>query len=67
MSIQNTSRLIVDASNEAWNEAIEKCTALAQRWSDEAAEFKDSERCVIQANVCRNLAVAIRNLARTSS
>jgi hypothetical protein len=45
----------------ARHNAIEDCAALAQRWSDEAAEFKDSERCKIQANVCRNIAVALRN------
>jgi hypothetical protein len=45
-------------------QAFEECAALMQRWSDDAAEFsKDNERCQIQANVCRNAAVAIRNLS----
>jgi hypothetical protein len=44
------------------NHIIEECAAVAQRWSDEAAEFNDP-RSEVQANVCRNLAKAIRGLA----
>lgn len=44
---------------------IEECAKLLQRWSDDAAEFSGgSVRCEVQANVCRNAARAIRNLAR---
>lgn len=52
---------------QARRDAIQECVALLQRWSDEAAEFIDSERCTIQANVCRNAAQAIRNLALPSN
>jgi hypothetical protein len=48
-------------------EAIKECAALMRRWSKEAAEFHNSDRCTLQANVCRNAAVAISNLATVSS
>lgn len=44
--------------------AIDECAKLLERWRDEAKEFAaSSPRCEIQMNVCRNAAVAIRNLA----
>lgn len=46
---------------------IEVCAKLAQRWGDDAAEFSGSDSCRIQTNLCRNLAIAIRNLASTDS
>jgi hypothetical protein len=46
------------------NEIIEECAAVAQRWADDAAEFKSNPKCELQHNVCRNLAQAIRNLAK---
>jgi hypothetical protein len=51
------------APQDARKAAIEECAALMQRWSSEAAEFADSDRCRLQANLCRNAAQAIRNLA----
>lgn len=38
----------------------ERCAAIAQRWSQDASKI-GGERLEIQANVCRNLAQAIRN------
>jgi hypothetical protein len=52
---------------QARRDAIEECANLMQRWSDEAAEIKDSDRCTLQANLCRNAAQAIRNLAVSSN
>jgi hypothetical protein len=46
---------------------IEECAAVAQRWADEASEFKNEPRCELQHNVCRNLAQAIRNLSALNS
>lgn len=48
-------------------EIIEECAAVAQRWADDAYEFRDNPRCEVQHNVCRNLAQAIRNLASRPS
>lgn len=49
----------------ARSDAIKECASLAQRWATDAAEFNDSDRCRVQHNVCRNMAVAIGNLAKT--
>lgn len=52
---------------DARAKAIEEAAALMQRWSDEAGEFKNSPRCELQMNVCRNAATAIRNILKHSS
>lgn len=52
------------AGQRVREQTIEECAALAQRWADEAKEFATEGRCQIQANVCRNLAQALRNMAR---
>lgn len=52
--------------NTEREQAFEECAALLQRWADDAGEFINSERCRVQHNVCRNAAIAIRNLAKRS-
>jgi hypothetical protein len=58
---------VIEARNDERRKTIEECANLMQRWADEAAEVKNSDRCALQANVCRNAAQAIRNLAVTSN
>jgi len=45
--------------------AIKECFDLLRRWADDAAEFSD-ENSQLQANICRNAAIAIANLAKDS-
>jgi hypothetical protein len=47
--------------------ALEEAAVLMQRWSNEAADFKNDQRCIIQGNVCHAAAIAIRNLGKLES
>lgn len=58
MSIQNTARLIVDARDEGWNEAVEACARAAEGTAPVAAgNFFAARR-----DQCAKAAAAIRTL-----
>lgn len=53
-----------DRDEAVRREAIEQCAEVAERWAKDAAEFRNEPRCQLQENVCRNLAITLRNMAR---